>query len=93
VLCGRTVVIDPSASVVYADSGTVITLKATTFTGDIQANQVTLLNGALIAGEVTGNIIQATPSNLSGVSITGTLTYNTNTNTSTTLIYYTCRSC
>lgn len=85
IVTGRTVVIDPLASAVYVDNGTVITLKATTYTGDIEASQVTLLNGAMIVGEVTGNVIQDTPSNLSGVSITGTLTYNTNTNTTITI--------
>jgi len=33
---------------------------------------------------VTGNVTQATPTNLTGVTVTGTLTYNTNTDTSIT---------
>ena len=36
-------------------------------------------NAAFANVKVTGNVTQATPTNLSNVTITGTLAYNTNT--------------
>ena len=46
--------------------------------GNIVSNVT--LTGALSSGvSITGNVTQATPTNLSGVTITGNLTFNTNT--------------
>jgi hypothetical protein len=51
-----------------------------TITGNV-TNTGTLSSGATI----TGNVSQATPTNLTGVTITGNLTFNTNTPTTITL--------
>jgi hypothetical protein len=49
----------------------------------LQANGTA--SGTLSNLTINGNVAQATPTNLSNVVITGTLTYNTNTATSITL--------
>jgi hypothetical protein len=49
----------------------------------IQANATA--NGAFSNIAIIGNVIQDIPTDLSGVSISGTLTYNTNTNLSNTI--------
>lgn len=54
----------------------------------VSANLIGTVNtsSALASGcAVTGNVNQATPTNMTGVTITGNLTYNTNTNTTITL--------
>ena len=58
-------------------------------TGALTAGNITgnvTLSGSLSSGvEITGNVAQATPTNLTGVTITGNLTYNTNTPITITL--------
>ena len=62
----------------------VVSGGGTLTSGNILGN-VTLA-GALSSGvAITGNVSQATPTNLSGVTITGNLTYNTNTPITVTL--------
>lgn len=52
--------------------------------GTITTNTATA-NGTIINLSIIGNVIQDTPTNLTDVSINGTLTYNTNSNISITL--------
>jgi len=52
--------------------------------GNITAPSFTLVSAPTNIA-LTGNVSQATPTNLTGVIITGTLTYNTNTNITITL--------
>ena len=58
-------------------------------TGTLTAGNVignVTLSGALSSGvAITGNVAQATPTNLTGVTITGNLTFNTNTPITVTL--------
>ena len=58
-------------------------------TGTLTAGNVignVTLSGALSSGvSITGNVAQATPTNLTGVTITGNLTFNTNTPITVTL--------
>jgi hypothetical protein len=58
-------------------------------TGALTAGNITgnvTLSGSLSSGvAITGNVAQATPTNLTGVTITGNLTYNTNTPITVTL--------
>lgn len=58
-------------------------------TGGLTAGNVTgnvTLSGTLSSGvAITGNVAQATPTNLTGVAITGNLTYNTNSPIAVTL--------
>jgi len=58
-------------------------------TGALTAGNITgnvTLSGSLSSGvQITGNVAQATPTNLTGVTITGNLTYNTNTPITVTL--------
>lgn len=85
-------VIDPSASSVYAyNSGTnTVTVKSsslsigTKFTNITTTGLVTA-NGTISNLTVNGNVSQATPTNLSDVIISGTLTYNTNSNVTITI--------
>jgi hypothetical protein len=51
--------------------------------GKLTASSATA--NAAFTASVTGNVIQATPTDLTGVTITGNLTYNTNTATTVTL--------
>ena len=56
-------VVDATAGTVFAESGGTITIKETTFVGDVQTTgTVTLLNGATISGVVTSS--EGTWSNL-----------------------------
>ena len=58
--------------------------NGTLTSGNILGNLT--LSGALSSGvAITGNVAQATPTNLTGVTITGNLTYNTNTPITITL--------
>lgn len=58
-------------------------------TGTLTAGNIignVTLSGALSSGvSITGNVAQATPTNLTGVTITGNLTFNTNTPITVTL--------
>jgi hypothetical protein len=61
-----------------------LVVTGTLTTGNITGNVT--LSGSLSSGvAITGNVAQATPTNLTGVTITGNLTYNTNTPITVTL--------
>jgi hypothetical protein len=81
------VIIDATAVTPFVFAGSTITAKSSTFTGSLTTSgAVTLANGAVFSSNtVTANVSQATPTNLTGVSITGNLTYNTNTPITITL--------
>jgi hypothetical protein len=51
--------------------------NAGTISGDITGNVVN--SGTIDGANITGNVTQATPTNLTGVTITGNYTFNTNT--------------
>lgn len=57
--------------------------NAGTLTGSITGNVTN--TGTINGATITGNVTQATPTNLTGVFITGNLTFNTNTPTTITL--------
>ena len=80
----RNIVIDSAALATFALAGNAITIKATAFTAGVKfkslatAGTVTVANGSSVSGlTISANVIQATPTDLTNVSITGTLTYNT----------------
>jgi hypothetical protein len=81
------VVIDATATTPFVVDGSTITVDSLTFTGSLTTTGlVTLANGAIFSGNtVTANVAQATPTNLTGVTINGNLTYNTNTPITITL--------
>jgi hypothetical protein len=81
------VTIDATAAAVFAFASSTITAKSSTFTGSLTTSgAVTLANGAVFSSNtVTANVLQATPTNFTGVTITGNLTYNTNTPITVTL--------
>jgi hypothetical protein len=81
------VTIDATAAAVFALAGSTLTAKSSIFTGSLATSgTVTLANGAIFSGNtVTANVLQATPTNLTGVTVTGNLTYNTNTPITVTL--------
>lgn len=81
------VTIDATAAAIFALAGSTLTAKSSTFTGSLTTSgAVTLVNGAVFANNtVTANVSQATPTNLTGVTINGNLTYNTNTPITITL--------
>ena len=65
-------------------SSSTLVVTGTLTAGNIIGNMT--LSGGLSSGvSVTGNVAQATPTNLTGVTITGNLTYNTNTPITVTL--------
>jgi hypothetical protein len=84
------IVIDGAAASAFAvNTGTnTITIKSTTlqkgtkFSAITTTGTVTFANGTISNLTVNGNVSQATPANLSNATITGSLTYNTNTNAS-----------
>jgi hypothetical protein len=81
------VIIDATAATPFVFAGSTITAKSSTFTGSLTTSgAVTLANGAVFSSNtVTANVSQATPTNLTGVTINGNLTYNTNTPITITL--------
>jgi hypothetical protein len=81
------VTIDATAAAIFAFASSTITTKSSTFTGSLTTSgAVTLANGAVFSSNtVTANVLQATPTNFTGVTITGNLTYNTNTPITITL--------
>jgi len=74
------VIIDATAVTPFVFAGSTITAKSSTFTGSLTTSgAVTLANGAVFSNNtVTANVAQATPTNLTDVTINGNLTYNTN---------------
>jgi hypothetical protein len=81
------VIIDATAATPFVFAGSTITAKSSTFTGSLTTSgAVTFANGAVFSNNtVTANVSQATPTNLTGVTINGNLTYNTNTPITITL--------
>jgi hypothetical protein len=81
------VIIDATATTPFVFAGSTITVDSTNFTGSLTTSgAVTLANGALISNNtVTANVSQATPTDLTGVTINGNLTYNTNSPITITL--------
>jgi hypothetical protein len=81
------VIIDATAVTSFVFAGSTITAKSSTFTGSLTTSgAVTLANGAIFSNNtVTANVSQATPTNFTGVSIVGNLTYNINTPITITL--------
>jgi hypothetical protein len=81
------VIIDATAATPFVFAGSTITAKSSTFTGSLTTSgAVTLANGAVFSNNtVTANVSQATPTNLTNVTINGNLTYNTNTPITITL--------
>lgn len=67
---------------------TVVVSSGVTLSTSAKFNQLTASvtnNGTLSSGlTITGNVTQATPTNLTGVNITGNLTFNTNTGVTVT---------
>jgi hypothetical protein len=90
----KNITIDSSAGTGFAyNSGSnTITIKSTTLSAGNNFNDlkttgtITLANGASIGGSlmIQGNVSQATPTNLTNVTILGLLSYNTNSPTSIT---------
>jgi hypothetical protein len=90
----RNITIDSSAGTgfSYASGSNTITIKSTTLSAGTNFNDlkttgtITLANGASIGGSliIQGNVLQATPLNLSNVTVLGLLSYNTNSPTSIT---------
>jgi len=80
-----------STGVAFSISGNTITInctamqKGTKFTSLTTTGLVTIGTATISNLSIVGNVSQATPTNLSNVVITGTLTYNTNTATSITI--------
>jgi hypothetical protein len=74
------VIIDATATTPFVFAGSTITVDSTNFTGSLTTSgAVTLANGAVFSNNtVTANVSQATPTDLTGVTINGNLTYNTN---------------
>jgi hypothetical protein len=83
----RNVIINATAASVFVPDASSLTLKSSTFTGNLTTTGlVTLSNGAVLQNNVvTANVAQATPTNLTGVTINGNLTYNTNSPIAVTL--------
>jgi len=81
------VTVDATASTPFVFAGSTITAKSSTFTGSITTSGlVTLANGAVFSNNtITANVAQATPTDLTGVAITGNLTFNTNSPITITL--------
>ena len=77
-------IIDSNAASPMALAANAITIKASGFTGNITAPN-TNTNVALNGVTLTGNLLQATPTDLTGCNITGNLTYNTNSSVTITL--------
>lgn len=64
---------------------TTANVSNTTKIANIECTNDVVANGAISNLSIIGNVLQATPTNLSNVTISGTLTYNTNTATSITI--------
>jgi hypothetical protein len=81
------VIIDATATTPFVFAGSTITVDSTNFTGSLTTSgAVTLANGALFSNNtVNANVSQATPTDLTGVTINGNLTYNTNSPITITL--------
>ena len=65
---------------------TTANVSSTTKIANIECTNDVVANGAISNLSIIGNVLQATPTNLSNVQISGTLTYNTNTDTTITII-------
>lgn len=64
---------------------TTANVSNTTKIANIECTNDVVANGAISNLSIIGNVLQAAPTNLSNVTISGTLTYNTNTATSITI--------
>ena len=76
------VIINQSAVNPFTPSGSSLAIKSANFTGDLTTSgSVILANGSIISNNVVDapNVIQDIPTALNGVTITGNLTFNTNT--------------
>jgi hypothetical protein len=81
-------IINQSAANVLTPSGSSIAIKSANFTGSITTSgSVILANGSVVSNNtVTApNVLQDIPTSLTGVAMTGNLTYNTNTPITITL--------
>jgi hypothetical protein len=76
------VIINQSAANVFTPTGSSIAIKTDDFSGNLTTSgSVILANGSILSNNTVSapNVLQDVPTNLSGVTITGNLTYNTNT--------------
>jgi hypothetical protein len=76
------VIINQSAANVFTPTGSSIAIKTDDFSGNLTTSgSVILANGSILSNNTVSapNVLQDIPTNLSGVTITGNLTYNTNT--------------
>jgi hypothetical protein len=76
------VIINQSAANVFTPTGSSIAIKTDNFSGNLTTSgSVILANGSILSNNTVSapNVLQDIPTNLSGVTITGNLTYNTNT--------------
>lgn len=81
-------IINQSAASVLTPSGSSIAIKSANFTGSITTSgSVILANGSVVSNNTVSapNVIQDVPTSLTGVTMTGNLTYNTNTPITITL--------
>jgi hypothetical protein len=81
-------IINQSAANVLTPSGSSIAIKSANFTGSITTSgSVILANGSVVSNNTVSapNVIQDIPTSLTGVTMTGNLTYNTNTPITITL--------
>ena len=69
----------------FIDIGSINIIGIEFLTGKIQSSGTLTANGTISNLSIVGNVSQATPTNISNVTISGTLTYNTNADTSITL--------
>jgi hypothetical protein len=76
----------------WSFNGSILTLNSTrtlsagiTLTGSLFTSGTVTLTGAQTYTPITANVLQTTPVNLIGMTITGNLTYNTNATTTVTI--------
>lgn len=76
------VIVNQSAVNPFTPSGSSLAIKSANFTGDLTTSgSVILANASIISDNIVDapNVIQDIPTDFNGVTITGNLTYNTNT--------------
>ena len=81
-------IVNQSAANVLTPSGSSIAIKSANFTGSITTSgSVILANGSVVSNNTVSapNVLQDVPTSLTGVTMTGNLTYNTNTPITITL--------
>lgn len=79
------VTIDSAAASALATAPGAVTIKAGAFDGSIKTNGTVTTNIALTNAVTATALLQAAPTNLTGLTLTGNLTYNTANNVTVTL--------